>query len=81
MGMGAHRRWQKLLLADQLKKQRGICPVCRHYLPEQQAVIDRHDRIGDFTPYNIRILHVDCQALVARRRAAGHAPHTAQAAE
>ena len=45
-----------------------------HLLPplsEQHAVLDRFDRIGNFTPSNVRALHVDCEVLVLRRRAAG----------
>lgn len=72
MRTGLHRRWQKLLLADQLKNQQGICPICAQYLPEHLAVVDRYDRIGNFTPSNVRALHVDCDALVTRRRAAGN---------
>jgi len=72
MGRGTYRHWRQLLLADQWKKQRGICPICAHPLPEDLAVIDRYDRLGNFTASNIRVLHVDCAALVARRRAAGN---------
>ena len=82
MGRGPYRRWQKLLLADKWKKQRGICPICTYPLPEYLAVLDRHDRMGNFTQDNIRVLHADCEALVARRRAAGNGAHaTMEAAE
>ena len=70
MGTGVNRTWQQLLLADQLERQKGICPVCTLGLSEQQAVLDRFDRIGNFTPANVRALHVNCEALVVRRRAA-----------
>ena len=72
MGTGLHRVWQQRLLAGQLEKQRGICPICTLQLSERHAVLDRFDRIGNFTPANVRALHVDCEALVLRRRAAGH---------
>jgi hypothetical protein len=75
MGRGLYRRWQKLLLADQWKKQRGICPICTYPLPEYLAVLDRYDRRGNFAAGNIRALHADCVVLVARRRAAGQAAH------
>ena len=71
MGRGIYRRWQALLLADQWKKQQGICPICDRHLPEHLAVVDRYDRSGNFTARNIRALHIDCAALVARRRAVG----------
>jgi len=60
-----------MLVADQLEKQRGLCPICTLPLFEQNAVLDRFDRIGNFTPANVRALHVGCEALVLRRRAAG----------
>jgi hypothetical protein len=72
MGTGLTRRWQQLLLADQLERQRGICPVCTHRILKQQAVLDRFNTTGNFTDANVRALHVDCEALVIRRRAAGH---------
>jgi len=75
MGTGLSRAWQQLLLADQLERQRGICPICTHRILKQQAVLDRFNPVGNFTPANVRALHVDCEALVLRRRAAGHTPN------
>jgi hypothetical protein len=60
-----------MLVADQLEKQRGLCPICTFPLFDQYAVLDRFDRIGNFTPTNVRALHVDCEVLVLRRRGAG----------
>jgi hypothetical protein len=82
MGTGRKRPWQQRLRAEQLKRQQGICPICSFPLSDTHAVLDRFDRIGDFTPANVRALHADCEALVRRRRAAGYASiATRQAAE
>jgi hypothetical protein len=70
MGTGLNRQWQQLLLAAQLERQRGICPVCTLRLSKLQAVLDRFDPTGNFTPANVRALHFDCEAMVLRRRAA-----------
>ena len=70
MGAGRNNQWGKMLVANLLEKQGGICPICTFPLFEQQAVLNRFDRIGNFTPANVRALHVDCEALVLRRRAA-----------
>jgi len=59
-----------MLVAEQLESQRGICPICRSPLSERHAVLDRFDRIGTLRPTNVRALHVNCEALVMRRRAA-----------
>jgi hypothetical protein len=74
MRAGRNRQWGRMLVADQLEKQHGLCPICTFPLFERYAVLDRFDHIGNFTAGNIRALHVDCEALVLRRRAAGHAP-------
>ena len=71
-----------MLVADQLEQQHGKCPICTFPLFEPYAVLDRFDRIGNFTQGNVRALHVDCEALVLRRRAAGPTPSAVlQAAE
>jgi len=64
MGVGRIRQWRKMLVVDQLEKQRGMCPICRSPLSEHHAVLDRFDRIGNFMPANVRALHADCQVLV-----------------
>lgn len=71
MGAGRYRQWGRMLVADRLKNQRGRCPICNYPLSERYAVLDRFDRIANFTPTNVRALHVDCEALVLRRRIAG----------
>lgn len=80
MGTGRDRTWQKLLLTAQLKSQRDVCAICGLPLYEQYAVLDRFDRIGGFTQSNVRALHVDCEALVLRRRAAGYVVNAAMEA-
>jgi hypothetical protein len=72
MGTGHQRLWQRLLIADQLETQRGQCVICSEPLPEKGAVLNRFDGIGNFTPANVRAIHIDCEALVRRRRATGH---------
>lgn len=82
MGAGRYRQWGRMLVADRLEKQQGKCPICNSQLFERHAVLDRYDRVGDFTPENVRALHVDCEVLVQRRRAAGLlAPPMIEAAE
>ena len=68
-----YRTWLKLLLADQLARQHGLCPICTLELPERQAVLDRFNQATNFLPGNVRAVHIDCEALVLRRRAASRA--------
>ena len=60
-----------MLVADQLEKQRGLCPICTFPLFEQYAVLDRFNRIGNFTPSNVRALMSIVRHWCCHRRAAG----------
>ena len=80
MGTGRDRTWQQILLTAQLQNQRGGCAICGLRLAERYAVLDRFDRIGDFTQSNVRALHLDCEALVLRRRAARYGVNSAMEA-
>ena len=73
MGNGLDRAWRKLLLAGQLHRQDFLCIICALRLSERHAVLDRIDWNGNFTLDNVRAVHVDCEATILRRRAAGRA--------
>ena len=80
MGTRLDRTWQQLLLADQLEKQRGMCPICTFQLSHRDAVLNRANRTGNYLPDNVRALHADCEALVLRKRIEGDAARTVIAA-
>jgi hypothetical protein len=59
---------RKLLKAQKMGEQNGLCPICSKPLPEKNAVLDRLDGMGGYTPENTRLIHSDCDTRVQSER-------------
>ena len=52
---------RKKLKDTMLKKQKGMCPICKKELPETGADLDRiHGAIRGYTEQNVRLIHSTC---------------------
>ena len=56
-GTPAHRNRIK---AWKMGEQGGKCAICSQPLPEKNAVLDRLEAMGGYTPENTRLIHAEC---------------------
>ena len=49
-------------------EQNGLCAVCQHPLPEEDAVLDRLEAMAGYTSANTRLLCRPCDYNVQRER-------------
>ncbi|MBM3732451.1 MAG: hypothetical protein FJW24_03120 [Acidimicrobiia bacterium] len=59
---------RKMLKARKMGEQKGICPICSGPLPEKNAVLDRLDGMGGYTPENTRLICGNCDQRIQAER-------------
>ena len=62
---------RRKLKAEKRKAQGGICPLCKHPLPEKYTVLDRLQAAGGYTPENTRLICEKCDRDVQAKRGYG----------